>query len=197
MTDVRQARAIETRNRLLAATVEALVEVGYAGTTTQEVCRRTGASRGKLLHHFPTRSTLLIAALDEVLTQRVAAFVVAHDGQPRSVQALIREMWQHWKGPAYYAWLELAVAARTDANLREPLRVTMRQFDNQVRAAFRTLVPVGVPEAFQDVAPMLLFATLNGLAVDRIYSEEANIEPSLQALTMLAEFARNSEVSHG
>jgi AcrR family transcriptional regulator len=191
----RQARAIETRQVLLDATLEALVEVGYAGTTTQEVCRRARASRGKLLHHFPTRTDLLIAALEEVLTQRVQGFIDDHQPGEKGLSDLITAMWAHWKGPALYAWLELAVAARTNAELREPLRVVMRQFDASVRAAFGALLPGALPPELQDTAPMMVFAALNGLAVDRIYSDESTIQPTLALLIAVSE--RVMEQDHG
>ncbi|MCO4744848.1 MAG: TetR family transcriptional regulator [Proteobacteria bacterium] len=195
MGSARQARAIETRQLLLDATLEALVEVGYAGTTTQEVCRRAGASRGKLLHHFPRRTDLLIAALEEVLTQRVQGFVDDHQPGEQDLAALITAMWAHWKGPALYAWLELAIAARTNAELREPLRVVMRQFDVNVRAAFGALLPGALPPALRDTAPMMVFAALNGLAVDRIYSDEATIQPTLALLISVSQQVLESD--HG
>ncbi len=65
----RQSRAEITRDRLLSATLESLHERGYSGTSTQEVCRRAGVSRGTLLHHFPTRIDLLCAARTEPALQ--------------------------------------------------------------------------------------------------------------------------------
>lgn len=40
------------------AAVESLIEVGVAATTTLEVLRRAGVSRGALPHHFMTREDL-------------------------------------------------------------------------------------------------------------------------------------------
>lgn len=41
-----EERSQETRARLLDATIESLIDVGYAGTTTTAVCERAGLSRG-------------------------------------------------------------------------------------------------------------------------------------------------------
>ena len=41
-----QARAIETRRRLLEAAVDCLVASGYAATTTSDVCAAAGVSQG-------------------------------------------------------------------------------------------------------------------------------------------------------
>ena len=42
------------RQRLMEATVESIVEVGWAGTSTTVVSQRAGVSRGAQLHHFPS-----------------------------------------------------------------------------------------------------------------------------------------------
>ena len=55
-----------TRALLLDATIECLIEHGYAGTTTVAVCARSGMSHGYLLHHFGTRERLPGAALGEL-----------------------------------------------------------------------------------------------------------------------------------
>ena len=58
-------RTATTRARVLNATIEQLAEQGYAATTTVEVAERAGVSRGALVHHFPTRSDLVLSALDK------------------------------------------------------------------------------------------------------------------------------------
>ena len=65
-----EERSAETRARLLDATVESLIEVGYAHTTTTAVCARAGLSRGAQLHHFPTKSELVIAAVAHLTMRR-------------------------------------------------------------------------------------------------------------------------------
>src|SRR3954471_19580098 len=65
-----QQRRDETRKALLDATVESLIEVGFARTTTLEVQRRAEVSRGALLHHFPSKAELLVAAVDHLAEMR-------------------------------------------------------------------------------------------------------------------------------
>src|SRR5512140_2120275 len=65
-----QQRRDETRRALLDAAVESLIEVGFARTTTLEVQRRAKVSRGALLHHFPSKAELLVAAVDHLAQMR-------------------------------------------------------------------------------------------------------------------------------
>jgi AcrR family transcriptional regulator len=58
------------RHALLEAAVDSLVELGFARTTTLEVQRRAGVSRGALLHHFPSKAELLVATIAHLAERR-------------------------------------------------------------------------------------------------------------------------------
>src|ERR1700721_1396652 len=60
-----EQRAI-TRRALLDATVECLVEDGYAGLTTRNVAERAGVAQSTFMHYFPTRDAFLIQAVEHV-----------------------------------------------------------------------------------------------------------------------------------
>jgi AcrR family transcriptional regulator len=115
-------RTASMRARLLEATFECLAELGYARTTTTEVCRRAGVSRGAQLHHFPTKDDLVIAAHEHVLSRRQEEYAAAFAGltpEERTPARAIDLLWEMYQGPIFDAWLELAVAARRDPALRD------------------------------------------------------------------------------
>ena len=119
------ARSAATRAHLLNATIECLSELGYAGTTTTEIADRAGVSRGAQLHHFPTKAELVITAVDHLFTRRHEEFVAAIAALPAGAdraEAAIDLLWKMVSGPTFFAWLELAVAARTDPDLRDSAR---------------------------------------------------------------------------
>ncbi len=70
------------RARLLEATVDCLVERGFAGTTTTLVSERAGVSRGAQLHHFPTKNDLVVAAVEHVTMLRAEELRTAVAGVP-------------------------------------------------------------------------------------------------------------------
>jgi AcrR family transcriptional regulator len=108
------------RARLLDATVELLVERGFAGTTTTLVSERAGVSRGAQLHHFPTKNDLVFAAvshLTEARAAELAAAVARLPTGPRRTRAVLGMLADHFTSPVFTAALELWVAARTDADL--------------------------------------------------------------------------------
>ena len=130
-------RRAATRAALVRATVEALVELGYAGTTTQEVQRRAGVSRGALTHHFATKSELVLAAVDELYEEFSRSVREAAAGLPAEPTARVREgielVWQRFHGTLFVATMELWTAARTDPELRAALLPHERRLGAQLR----------------------------------------------------------------
>ena len=103
-------RTAAMRGRLLDAAVESLVELGYARTSTQEIARRAGVSRGTQLHHFPTKESLVVAAVEYLVDKRLEEILTAEVDRGRGLEVLS----DVFSGPLFYAALELWVAARTD-----------------------------------------------------------------------------------
>ena len=82
-----EERSAETRARLLEATTECLVELGYSNTTTTAIAERAGVSRGAQLHHYPTKAELVTAAVEHLCERldaefRAAIVRVPEGGQP-------------------------------------------------------------------------------------------------------------------
>src|SRR5690349_9613768 len=121
-----QERREGTRSRLLEATVECLVELGYSGTTTLEIERRAGVSRGARIHHYPTKASILAGACDYLYLQLSDHYDVAFGGAPGEadadrVRSGLRLLWSVYRQRSYAAALELHMAARTDEELRARL----------------------------------------------------------------------------
>ena len=164
-TRVPQAdRSRAMRARLLEATVDLLVERGFAGTSTTLVSERAGVSRGAQLHHFPTKNDLVVAAVEHLTERRgaelAAAFaelsaepVATATGRRTRLRAVLEMLGDHFTSPVFAAALELWVAARTDPALlaavepleqrvgRETHRLTVSALGaDESRAGVRELV---------------------------------------------------------
>lgn len=114
-----EERTRAMRLRLLEATVDCLVERGWAGTTTTEVSARAGVSRGAQLHHFPSKRELVVAAVKHLTQRRREQMAdevseLPDAGRTRAVLAIVAA---HFTSPVFFAALELWVAARTDDEL--------------------------------------------------------------------------------
>lgn len=174
------------------------MERGYGGFNTVAVCERANAPRGTMLHHFPSRSALVVASLDHVLGRRVQAFREAFmlerqkttaggEAAPFTPRAMLDLLWAEYSGPANVAWLELVSAARTDPDLRTELVEVAKRFDANARLAFTALVPpTPGNEPNHDRLLAFIIATLNGLSIDRSYRSDFDARPVLELLTQVA-----------
>jgi len=144
-----QQRRDETRRALLDAAVESLIEVGFARTTTLEVQRRADVSRGALLHHFPSKSELLVAAIDHLAFMRglqlKALAAALPEGRART-DAVLDLLWQCFSGTFFQVAMELRTAARTDPELRAVLIAAEKALRDRILAQARTLFGKDVAE---------------------------------------------------
>jgi AcrR family transcriptional regulator len=136
----REQRTSDSRQRILDAAVACLVESGYAGTTTLTIQARAGVSRGRLLHHFPSKETLLVAAAQHLAATRFASDglaaadlpAVADDPGAR-IDRVVDEMWSTFRQPYFWASVELWTAARTDPALATALLPAERRLGAAIR----------------------------------------------------------------
>jgi AcrR family transcriptional regulator len=171
-----EERSAATRTRLLDATLDCLAELGYARMTTTEIAERGGVSRGAQLHHFPTKAELVTEAIAYLFDRRDEEFRAAFARLPADAErgpAAVDLLWSMVSGPTFYAWLELAVAARTDAALKPKLALLTNRFSENVSRTFRELFP-RPPGAgpYWDLAPVFTFALLEGLALDAMVAPD-------------------------
>ncbi len=105
------------RVRLLDATVECLVEYGYAGTTSPRVAERAGVTRGAQSHHFGSKADLVVAAVSHLAQRRSEAALQEMgriDAGSDPIGAVLDHLRELHQGPLFIATVELWVAGRTD-----------------------------------------------------------------------------------
>jgi AcrR family transcriptional regulator len=159
----------------LDATVQSLVERGYAETTTAEVLALADVSRGTLLHHFPTKVDLLVGAVQHLARRRLdalsAELATVRTGPSDHFDALIDVMWRHFSSPLFWAALELWTAARTDAELRAALMPVEKEVFGVLHERARDLLEESTPgDPRLATVVQLSFEVLTGLAMTGIVS---------------------------
>lgn len=164
-------RTATTRAKLLDATLECLVEHGYAGTTTSEVADRAGVSRGAQLHHFPTRAALVAAAVEHLYERMTADYQAGFAAlAPRAdrLRAAVDLLWSMFTRRDFPAVCELFTAARTDAELRAHLApIAARHQTNVTRLARGYFPALAQRGARFEAALTLILDAMNGMAVAR------------------------------
>lgn len=138
MTQPRRAqrRGIAVQERILDAAVRALVEHGYAGTSTLRIQEMAEVSRGSLLHQFPSRDALLVAAVQHLAEARfneMGTRTTWPDDPRDRIRAAVSAMWSTYQQDYFWAATELWLAARHNADLRSSLEQQERVLYKQVR----------------------------------------------------------------
>ena len=134
-----EERSAATVAKLIDATTNAIIEVGYAGATTREICDRAGVSQGGLFRHFPTRRDLIVATLDHIYVVRSAAFasVVEPDLGGESamgIAAQLRRVRDFVRDPISMVFLEVVMASRTEPDLREGVVSLLQRAEREILA---------------------------------------------------------------
>lgn len=154
------SQIIDTRTRILEATVRMLEEQGGRGVRMGDIAKAAGISRQAVYLHFPSRTELLVAAtrhLDEVLDidRRLAPSRAAKTGTERL--ALFIECWGNYIPAIYGVSKALLLTQSTDEAAATAWKDRMLAMRDGCRAAIEalhsdgTLAPGWTPKKATDV----------------------------------------------
>jgi AcrR family transcriptional regulator len=185
-------RREETQGAVLDATVDCLARLGYARTTTTRIAREAGVSRGALLHYYASKEQLLTCAVEHIFKRRVEEFrkaLAQFSGDANRRDAAVDLLWLMFSGPTFHAWLELAVAGRSNRKLQAEVSRITRGFADTVQSTYRELFPASEsPGPLFDLAPSFAFTFFQGLALDRFtIGDERRSRELVRALKAIAE----------
>lgn len=139
-------RSARTREALHRATIESLMEVGFAKTSTSGITKRAGVSRGAQTHHYPGKIDLIVAATEDMFNGflgEVEQFAASLRSGQLTFEEFLGKVWtQMLSGNWFYSSLEMIVAARGDPELQhrlQPLILALhRQFEDIWKNTFES-----------------------------------------------------------
>ena len=173
-----QQRSRLTQQRLLDATVTCLVRYGWSGTTTTVVAETAGVSRGAQLHHYPTKTVLVLAAVDYLTERRATEIRNETHALPASaderVDTIVDLLGTSFTGPLYHAALEVWVAARTDDALRAALVPLEAKIGRELFDLTATLLDADLSKSNVRDAIQATLELLRGLGVANLLGTDAH-----------------------
>lgn len=124
-------RSAATRAALADATIDLLIEQGWAAVSAVEVCKRVEVSRGAFHHHYPNLPSLLADAL-----RRLYAQMRRKERPPvLDLTTLIDGTWAAISDPRFKAVVEAWLAMANDPGLRAEIGPVVAEFSALVRPA--------------------------------------------------------------
>jgi len=182
-----QERRAGTIRKLLDAATETLIDVGYADASVQRICARAELSQGALFRHFATREALMVAVGEDVGAQLLARYRAEFVAQAAATDDLVAAMAlvrAACRSRLNQAWYELAMAARTNAGLRNGLEPVARRYYQDIARVARELLPrlaTALGDAF-DVLVTTIVAVFDGEVVHRFVLAQPEVEDARLAL---------------
>eukprot|EP01030_Chromulinospumella_sphaerica_P014342 gene14342-14135_t len=175
-----------TRARILDEAVKVIASSGYAAATNAAVAEAAGITRGAMLYHFPTREDLLEGVIGYLQIERAELFRRAAEDLPPGADVTehaIDSYWDLLRHPAFTAFMELEMAARTDPVVATLIAPARAEFDRaQIGDHFLKMLHAGAGPRFQASRDLARFM-LEGLArADLSYDEEARVERLLTVI---------------
>lgn len=190
MTTQEERRRV-TRERLLQASTDTLVELGAISFTTTAVVKRAGLSQGALFKHFPTKAELLSATVESVfsglITQYEGEFLARTGSTDEAagpaplddrLHAGLDLLWEVFQDDRLLAAYDLFSVARTSSELQDDLQPVVRAHVANLHALAAALFPDAhgaAPDRFRDAVD-LVSATMQGLVLNRLAVADEDVE---------------------
>ncbi|GGO47096.1 TetR family transcriptional regulator [Streptomyces daqingensis] len=209
MTPTSSERGQETRQRLLDAAAQLIVEDGWGAVTTRRAADRAGLRPGLVHYHFRTVEDLLVEASLAAARREVgsAAELLASTGDPEEGVTQVLELMSSYSAadPSTVLFSEMLLASTRVERLRGELAELLGEWRGAVAdwlasasAASGSAVPAGEPGSAvpagepggasaredHEATALLLGAALDGLVLHRL------IDPSLARIPVTDQLAR-------
>jgi AcrR family transcriptional regulator len=138
-----EERTSEMRGRLIAATLDMVLADGFHRLSTPRICEAAGVSRGAMLHHFPDKRSLIVAAIEDLLitsTQEIRSQADRVRAREITPGEFVDHLWyEHFSGRLFYLTLEHVTTSRTDAAVRAALIPVVRRFHRALNEIWEEL----------------------------------------------------------
>jgi TetR/AcrR family transcriptional repressor of nem operon len=183
---------LDTRGTILTAAYREIHLNGFQSASLSNILARTGVTKGALYHHFPNKTQLGYAVVDEVISRRInLGFIEPLDHFDDPIEGFIQLIQQ--AGEAF---------SLTDIELGCPLSVLAQEMA-PIDEGFRLRLTAIYEHWHQSIAAVLQRGQQDGLIVDTIDPQAmavtiaAILEGSLSAAKVAQDLAKLHQCGYG
>ena len=167
-----EIRSAKMQQRILLSTLDCIHDLGFQNASTVEIAKRAGVSRGALLHHFPTKESLIASAVEHLLDQEIVdlrKIADAYSNQELSIDDFVDYLWERFSGRLFMITIDFLSSARTDETLRNAIIPISKKFHTSLNETWEQFfqyrkVP---PKQVQDLLNTTL-CLMRGMGVQTI-----------------------------
>ncbi|PPC76611.1 TetR/AcrR family transcriptional regulator [Pokkaliibacter plantistimulans] len=168
-------RSRETQGQVMKATLECILQKGIRETSTVDVARQAGVSRGALMHHYPSKEALMHAALETLLSDeitKVQAMASDVSAGKMDFDAFLQALWEHFAGDLFMITLEYLTAARTDPAIQDVLTPLAAHYNESMEQIWEQLIGNEHGQHQRRVALNVTLCMLRGMAAQSIWRDD-------------------------
>jgi AcrR family transcriptional regulator len=170
-------RSEDMRARLAQAAYEVIAERGHSGFRTAAVAAHAGVSQGALLHHFPNKDALTLAAIEHAFTLATQASEAQLMQAVPNVEALLKLMIQDFQaffgGDRFWVALDITMDASKNQAVAPAIRTIVADYRQPIYARWAArLEDMGWSEARAGNAVRMAAALVSGTAIRTLWTNQ-------------------------
>ena len=194
MTDAKrltqEQRSAITSRKLRKATIELISEIGLANTTTVNIAKRAGVTRGALMHHYRDKTDLVIDATREMWEKSIAStrgicqrFV---DGEV-DLEGFVDALWERSFSENYVSvTMDMIIAARAEERILLHVDASVKKLFESYDEAAEILFAAGnLSKEKRALAMNMLTSLLRGLRIQNMMSHDPQVAVALRQMVTL------------
>lgn len=158
-----------TRERMLAAAVETILEEGFYRASSNRIAERAGVTWGVIQHHFGTREHLLISVVedsaDEMIQLLTDARITGTTIEQR-LTSLADVIWSFYRQPKFLAMAQIVLNVSRDPKTTREALDDLAVREREVTVLWQRVVDQVVPDrATSADLGYVIFEIIRGVAL--------------------------------
>jgi AcrR family transcriptional regulator len=170
-------RATNTRERVIDATIECILDEGLYRASSNRIAKRAGVSWGVIQHHFGSREALLREAFQEGMSELIDLLdsaVITGDTFETRLGAFTDIIWTFYRQRRFVAYEQLTLNLVSDPTVDAATVRLVRRRQARIGELLTDLARQVVDDEIADVLPpAALLQIVRGLAIGLVLAEAA------------------------
>ena len=167
-------RRLETRGKLIAATIDVLNEKGYAAMRTGDITKKAKVTWGAAQHLFGSRAELMIqvsSSVSEALVDLLESDIETDLSAEDKLTRVIDHTWGLYSSKTYFAMTEIVRGTRKDPSIHDSIVSAQIKITRKIEKLW---VRLFAKESISDQKVLrlchIVTLYLSGLAARKMYS---------------------------
>lgn len=170
-------RSEETRHKVAKAAYEVIAERGHSAFRTAAVIQHAGVSQGAMLHHYPTKDSLTLAAIQYALNldreRSLRRANSAANNAEETLRAMILDFRDFFGGSQFWVSLDITMDAAKDSAVAPAIRDIVAQARAPIYALWSSaLTRCGWDDERARKAVTQTAALISGFAIRSLWADD-------------------------